>query len=134
MTGFWIDWNNARTGKQVAGTFDPSASPSSLCLEFTRLAQLTLDDKYWSIVDRVRGFLYRTQDESLLPGMWPRQINFQQQTVNADSQFTLGALADSLYEYLPKMYILTGGLAETYETMYRKASKWPLVVSKQRTF
>lgn len=132
MTGFWIDWNNARTGEQVAGTFDPSASPSSLCLEFTRLAQLTLDDKYWSVVDRVRGFLYRTQDESLLPGMWPRQINFQQQTVNGDSQFTLGALADSLYEYLPKMYILTGGLAETYETMYRKASKWPLVMSKQR--
>lgn len=123
VTGFWIDWNNARTGKQVAGTFDPSASPSSLCLEFTRLAQLTLDDKYWSVVDRVRGFLYRTQDESLLPGMWPRQINFQQQTVVGDSQFTLGALADSLYEYLPKMYILTGGLAETYEIMYRKASK-----------
>ncbi|POS68658.1 glycosyl hydrolase family 47 [Diaporthe helianthi] len=53
--------------------------------------------------------------------MWPRQINFQQQTANTDSQFTLGALADSLYEYLPKMYILTGGLAENYETMYRKA-------------
>lgn len=65
--------------------------------------------------------------------MWPRQIDFQQQTVNGDSQFTLGALADSLYEYLPKMYILTGGLVETYETMYRKASKWPVVMSKQRT-
>lgn len=65
--------------------------------------------------------------------MWPRQMNFQQQTVNSDNQFTLGALADSLYEYLPKMYILTGGLAETYETMYRKASEWPLMLSKQHT-
>lgn len=117
----------------MAGTFDPSASPSSLCLEFTRLAQITREDKYWSVIDRVREFLYRTQDESLLPGMWPRQINFQQKTVNSDNQFTLGALADSLYEYLPKMYILTGGLAETYETMYRKASEWPLMPSKQYT-
>lgn len=117
----------------MAGTFDPSASPSSLCLEFTRLAQITRENKYWSVVDRVSEFLYRTQDESLLPGMWPRQINFQQQTVNIDNQFTLGALADSLYEYLPKMYILTGGLAEKYETMYRKASEWSLMLSKQYT-
>ncbi|POS69005.1 glycosyl hydrolase family 47 [Diaporthe helianthi] len=49
MPGFWIDWNNARAGNQVAGSFDPSASPSSLCLEFTRLAQITREDKYWSV-------------------------------------------------------------------------------------
>lgn len=118
-----MDFNNARTGKQVAGTADPSASPASLCLEFTRLAQLTGEDKYWSAIERVRVFLYRTQDDSLLPGMWPRQINFYSEQVNQHDGFTLGALADSLYEYLPKMYILTGGLAETYMTMYRKASE-----------
>lgn len=119
-----MDFNNARSGQQVAGTGDPSASPASLCLEFTRLAQLTGQDKYWSAIERVRVFLYRTQDDSLLPGMWPRQINFQQERVDQYDGFTIGALADSLYEYLPKMYILTGGLAETYMTMYHKASEY----------
>lgn len=75
-------------------------------------------------MDHVRAFLHASQDKSLLPGMWPRQINFQREQVKSDNQFTLGALADSLYEYLPKMYILTGGLAETYKTMYNKASEW----------
>lgn len=116
-----MDFKNARTGRQVAGTADPSASPASLCLEFTRLAQLTGEDKYWSVTDHVREFLYGIQDNSRLPGMWPRQINFQTGEVYHDG-FTLGALADSLYEYLPKMYILTGGHAET-KTMYLKASK-----------
>lgn len=121
LPGFWINFNDARNGRQVAGTHDPSASPSSLSLEFTRLAQLTGDNKYYDAIDRVRAFLARTQDQSLLPGMWPTAINFQLEEVLSDSSFTLGALADSLYEYLPKMFILTGGLEPTYEEMYRKA-------------
>ncbi|KAI9834258.1 MAG: hypothetical protein M1819_003096 [Sarea resinae] len=35
--------------------------------------------------------------------------------------FTLGALADSLYEYLPKQYMLLGGLNEQYKTMYEQS-------------
>jgi mannosyl-oligosaccharide alpha-1,2-mannosidase len=35
----------------------------------------------------------------------------------SDTTFTLGAQADSLYEYLPKMYALLGGLDETYAKM-----------------
>lgn len=120
-----MDWGNARAGRQVAGTADPSASPASLGLEFTRLAQLTGEDKYYSAIDRVRAFLHRTQDETRIPGMWPRQLDFQNERADHDG-FTLGALADSLYEYLPKMYILTGGLADTYEPMYRKASECDL--------
>ena len=121
LPGFWINFNDARTGKQVAGTHDPSASPASLGLEFTRLAQLTGDNKYYDAIDRVRAFLARTQDQSRLPGMWPTAINFQSEEVLSDDSFTLGALADSLYEYLPKMFILTGGLEPSYEKMYRKA-------------
>ncbi|ROV96866.1 hypothetical protein VPNG_09260 [Cytospora leucostoma] len=121
LPGFWINFNDARNGWQVAGTADPSASPASLSLEFTRLAQLTGDDKYYDAIDHVRAFLARTQDQSQLPGMWPTLINFQYEDVRADKSFTLGALADSLYEYLPKMFILTGGLEPSYEQMYRKA-------------
>ncbi|MCJ1282841.1 hypothetical protein MMC26_002167 [Xylographa opegraphella] len=36
--------------------------------------------------------------------------------------FTIGAMADSVYEYLPKQYMLLGGLVSQYETMYSLAS------------
>ena len=36
--------------------------------------------------------------------------------------FTIGAMADSMYEYLPKQYMLLGGLVTQYKTMYGLAS------------
>lgn len=120
MPGFWLDFAAARNGHQQAGTHDPSASPASLSLEFTRLAQLTGDNKYYDAIERVRVFLARTQHETKLPGMWPIALDFRNEQVS-DSGFTLGALADSLYEYLPKMFLLTGGLEASYERMYRDA-------------
>lgn len=120
MPGFWLDFAAARDGHQQAGTHDPSASPASLSLEFTRLAQLTGDNKYYDAIERVRVFLARTQHETKLPGMWPIALDFRNEQVS-DTGFTLGALADSLYEYLPKMFLLTGGLEASYERMYRDA-------------
>ncbi|KAF6809607.1 glycosyl hydrolase family 47 protein [Colletotrichum sojae] len=118
MPGFWINFEDAKSGAQLAGTHDPSASPCSLSLEFTRLSQLTGDMKYFDAVNRISRFLERTQFQSKLPGMWPRMIDFRDERVDTDSRFTLGALADSLYEYLPKMYALLGGLDKSYEKMY----------------
>lgn len=37
-------------------------------------------------------------------------------------QFTMGGQADSTYEYLPKEYLLLGGLEEKYRTMYEMAA------------
>lgn len=123
IPGFWLNFDDARAGRQLAGTHDPSASPTSLSLEFTRLAQLTGDDKYYDAINRVSRFLERTQEESKLPGMWPAMINFRQGHVRGDNSFALGALADSLYECLPKMYVLLGGRngAEAYKKMYLRA-------------
>ncbi|KAK1766502.1 glycoside hydrolase family 47 protein [Phialemonium atrogriseum] len=120
MPPFWLTFDHAKDGTQKAGTHDPSASPASLSLEFTRLAQLTGEDKYYDAIDRIRAFLVRTQGQSQLPGMWPTMINFRDEEVS-DKHFCLGALADSLYEYLPKMHLLLGGLDESYEVMYRAA-------------
>ena len=36
--------------------------------------------------------------------------------------FTIGAMADSIYEYLPKQHMLLGGLVTQYKTMYDLAS------------
>jgi mannosyl-oligosaccharide alpha-1,2-mannosidase len=40
---------------------------------------------------------------------------------SAENSFTVGALADSLYEYLPKMHAILGGLEPMYESLYRTA-------------
>lgn len=120
LPGFWLNFDHARDGEQHAGSHDPSAAAASLGLEFTRLAQLTGEHKFYDAIERVRAFLARVQHETRLPGMWPTNIDFQNELADS-AAFTLGALADSLYEYLPKMFILTGGLEPSYETMYRDA-------------
>ncbi len=40
---------------------------------------------------------------------------------SAIEEFTMGGQADSTYEYLPKEYMLLGGLEEKYQTMYEMA-------------
>lgn len=113
---FWLDFNNALRGKQRAGDNDASAAMGSLSMEFTRLSQLTGDDKYFDAIDRVKDFFVRTQNETALPGIWPLTINFAKEKATGNT-FTLGGRADSLYEYLPKEYVLLGGLDESYKSM-----------------
>lgn len=122
LPGFWLNFEDAHAGKQVAGTADPSASPSSLTMEFTRLAQLTGENKFYDAVARVTAFLERTQDSTRLPGIWPKLLNFRDERADELGDFTLGALADSLYEYLPKMHALMAGQTPSYANMYRKAA------------
>ena len=122
LPGFWLNFAEAKDGRQVAGTNDPSASPASLCLEFTRLSQLTGDAKFYDAADRVTRFLEEVQSKTRLPGMWPITMNFRNKEAPSD-RFSLGALADSLYEYLPKMHLLLGGLDSTFERLYRGASE-----------
>ncbi|KAK0704802.1 family 47 glycoside hydrolase [Lasiosphaeris hirsuta] len=121
MPPFWFDFKDAKRGTQQAGTSDPSASPCSLSLEFTRLSQLTGDVKYFDAIERIKHFLERTQDTTQLPGLWPVFIDFAREDPTKSSDFSLGAQADSLYEYLPKMSALLGGRDPAYEKMYRSA-------------
>jgi mannosyl-oligosaccharide alpha-1,2-mannosidase len=121
LPGFWLNFEDAKRGRQTAGTNDPSASPCSLSLEFTRLAQLTGDAKFYDAISRINDFLERTQNQSKLPGMWPTTINFHDERVDGEIGFTLGALADSLYEYLPKMAALLDSRSPSFEKMYRAA-------------
>ena len=120
LPGFWLNFADAQLGRQKADTHEPSASPGSLSMEFTRLSQLTGDPKYFDAVDRITSFLKRTQSQSNLPGMWPLYINLRDEVVEANA-FSLGALADSLYEYLIKMHALLGGLDASYAPMWKTA-------------
>ncbi|CZT43173.1 related to class I alpha-mannosidase [Rhynchosporium secalis] len=118
---------------------DHSASSSivlavlgSLTLEFTRLSQITGNDKYYDGVQKVMNELEKWQDNSILPGMWPAIVDSARYNHSillgspyegAEEQFTLGALADSTYEYLPKTYMLLGGQLKSYQNMYEKFIK-----------
>jgi mannosyl-oligosaccharide alpha-1,2-mannosidase len=48
----------------------------------------------------------QSQNTTRLPGMWPVQINAHNLDFANDRTFTLGAMADSLYEYFPKVCLL----------------------------
>ena len=84
----------------------------SLSLEFTRLAQITGNDKYFDGIQKIMNELEKWQDQTVLPGMWPAMVksDFYNESiligspyVGGEEQYTLGALADSTYEYLPKV-------------------------------
>lgn len=121
LPSFWLTFSDAWNGTQVAGDNDPGAGPGSLTLEFTRLAQLTGKDKFFDAADRVTDFFVRTQNQTAIPGLWPRLVDFRTEAVDVDHYFTLGANSDSLYEYFPKMYALLGGLDSRYETLYLRS-------------
>lgn len=121
MPPFWLDFNKAKEGTLQPGSRDASAAITSSCLEFTRLAQLTGDNKYYDAIDRITRLLNSTQSQTKLPGMWPTFFDMANLRLTQDNDFTLGAQADSLYEMLPKMYALLGGLEPVYEKLYRDA-------------
>ncbi|KAI1816861.1 glycoside hydrolase family 47 protein [Poronia punctata] len=121
MPGFWLDFQEAKTGVQMAGYHDPSAAVASSSLEFSRLSQLTGDNKYYDAINRVTQVLDEWQNKTMLPGMWPTYFDLASMRLDGDRSFTVGALADSLYEYLPKTFALLGGLEPVYEKLYRGA-------------
>jgi mannosyl-oligosaccharide alpha-1,2-mannosidase len=93
----------------------------SLSLELTRLSQITGNDKYFDAVQPVMNELEKWQSKTQLPGMWPAMVDSSKHIYatpegdlkyngtiavgspfeESDELFTLGALADSAYEYLP---------------------------------
>ena len=96
------------------------ADLGSLSMEFTRLSQLTGDSKYFDAISRITDALETAQDGTKIPGLWPtildaRNLHF------TGTGFTLGGMADSVYEYLPKQHLLLGGLTDQYQKMYSKA-------------
>lgn len=119
-----FNWGAKLDGRyQHAGRSTCLAEMASLTLEFTRLAQLTGDSKYFDVVQRVTNELMSAQDNTRLPGMWPMMPKPDQLKWEIGIDFGVGALSDSAYEYLPKTYLLLGGTVPIYKTMYEKAVK-----------
>ncbi|MCJ1438300.1 phosphatidylinositol-3,5-bisphosphate 5-phosphatase [Xylographa pallens] len=121
-------WKDAADGKsQEAAAYTIVAEIGSLSLEFTRLSQLSGDPKYFDAVQRITEQFLRYQNQTRLPGMWPVIVTPENADFVSDNTFSLGAMSDSLYEYLPKQYMLLGGLHDEYREMYEAA----IVTAKQ---
>lgn len=88
---------------QEAGEGALVAEIGSLTLEFTRLSQLTNDPRYYDAIHRIMDVFDQQQNDTKLPGLWPTVVNAKSLDFKGSSGFTLGGMADSLYEYLPKV-------------------------------
>lgn len=112
---------SAFSGPQVADANVLVAEVGSLTMEFTRLSILTGDPKWYDAVERIVRLLDEQQSKTFLPGMWPVTVNAEKSDFTKDSLFTLSAMSDSLYEYLPKMHALLGGVDPRYKKMYEES-------------
>lgn len=113
-------WRQTAAGATLrAGKNTLLAELGSMNIEFTRLAQLTGDAKWFDAVERITDLLYQWQDKTKVPGLWPTFVDAEHAEMSYN-HFTLGGMADSTSEYLPKMHILLGGLDQRYQQMYDK--------------
>lgn len=103
---------------QVASERTLLSELGSLSLEFTRLSQLTGEPKFYDAIQRISNELENSQSKTKLPGMWPVSIDASIPSFDMHNFITLGGMSDSLYEYLPKQYLLLGGLISQPRTLY----------------
>ncbi|KAH6626669.1 glycoside hydrolase family 47 protein [Chaetomium sp. MPI-SDFR-AT-0129] len=114
----WNAWAAGWGKTQRADDHVLLAEIGTFSLEFIRLSLLTGDPKWFDAVQRIIEPLRAQQMETRLPGMWPIVVNARKADFRNGQDYTLGAMADSLYEYLPKTHALVGGLLPEYREMY----------------
>lgn len=108
------------------------AEAASASVEFTRLSQITGDMRYFDAITRVTDLLDQQQGQTRLPGMWPISVDLRNENLTFDGFFGLGAMADSAYEYLPKMYQLLNGVGSK-ATQYRKMYDYAMATATTYT-
>ncbi|TQS32778.1 hypothetical protein Golomagni_06899, partial [Golovinomyces magnicellulatus] len=117
-------WNphKAQEGeKQGASSSTLLAELGSFTMEFTRLSLITGNVKYYNAVQHISELLDHAQMKTKLPGLWPILINANELNLDAGNDYTLGAMADSAYEYLSKMVALLGDKDTIYSRMHTRS-------------
>ncbi|KAK3384867.1 family 47 glycosyl hydrolase [Podospora didyma] len=114
----FINFESAQAGEGlVVESSVVAASPGTLSMEMTHLSQVTGDPKYYDAVSRVMDVFEKGQQFTKIGGLWPIYVSMSHQDVVNGSYFSIAGGIDSLYEYLPKMHALLGGLEPRYQTM-----------------
>lgn len=76
MPDMYYKWAPSYASQQHrSGTHVVLAELGSLSMEFTRLAQLTKDQKYFDAIARVQNALEEWQMKTEIPGLWPFQLD-----------------------------------------------------------
>ena len=117
-------WDLRKAGEgqpQVAHDAMLIAEIGSMSMEFTRLSEITGDPKWYDAIARITHLLEKSQDTTKLPGMWPIVVNAKELDFTSDNGFSLGAMADSTYEYFAKTYALLGGREPVYQKLYERS-------------
>ncbi|KAH7178504.1 glycosyl hydrolase family 47-domain-containing protein [Fusarium sp. MPI-SDFR-AT-0072] len=113
------EWKKSAYGQAQSPSREALVSElGSLSLELTKLSQLTGNPRFYDAVKRIGDQFESTQLNTRLPGMWPVVVDAYTPAFHAGSDFTLGGMSDSLYEYLPKWYLLLGGQLEQPRRLY----------------
>ncbi len=85
------------------------AELATLSMEFTRLAQLTKENKYYDAIDRITKALVKFQADgkAAIPGLFPENVDASGDSLVPASSwqqsFSMGGSQDSAYEYFPKV-------------------------------
>ncbi|PLN81085.1 seven-hairpin glycosidase [Aspergillus taichungensis] len=117
------EWTRSAEGRGIVPSRNTVlAELGSLNLEFTRMTQLTNDPKYFDATQRITDNLEKGQKETTVPGLWPIMVDAQD-LVYRDPRYSVGAMGDSTYEYLPKEHMLLGGRTDQYRNMYDAAMR-----------
>lgn len=98
------EWKSSLEGERIQASNNTNvAELGSLSLEFTTLSRLSKDSKYYDAIQRITEELQKAQNNTQLLGMWPVFVDARTPSFSGHNSFTLGAMSDSLYEYLPKV-------------------------------
>ncbi|KAJ0426480.1 glycoside hydrolase [Aspergillus carlsbadensis] len=115
------EWTRSAAGLDIRPSGNTIlAELGSFNLEFTRMSQLTGDPKYFDAIQRISDNLEAAQKETQVPGLWPMMVDAQSLRF-VDTRFTVGGMADSTYEYLPKEHMLLQARTPQYQRMYESA-------------
>ncbi|OAR05772.1 hypothetical protein LLEC1_02431 [Akanthomyces lecanii] len=101
------------------------AELATLSMEFTRLAQLTKENKYYDAIDRITNALVKFQADgkTAISGLFPENLDASGDDLAPASawgqSFSMGGSQDSAYEYFPKEYLLLGGLEPKYQKLHQ---------------
>jgi mannosyl-oligosaccharide alpha-1,2-mannosidase len=121
------DLRKAVNWEEQVDTEHIMAQLGSLSLEFTHLSQLTGDMRWFDAVQRLMDMFDAQQRYTKMPGLWPLNYHVENGTVDftKDNVFSLGAMADSTYEYFLKMVLLLGGSYQgrQYARIYKYAAE-----------
>lgn len=79
------------------------AEIGSFSLEFTRLSQVSGDPKFYDAIQRVSDRLEESQQLTDLKGVWPTAVDPTEKDFGGGNSYSIGAQADSAYEYFPKV-------------------------------